>query len=50
MPVDPVTRAHNRLFRYRIERDIYTLLNELEYGPVEARAATRKSLWTISPR
>ena len=44
MPVDPVTRAHNRLFRYRIERDIYTLLNELEYGPVEARAATRKSL------
>ena len=29
MPVDPVSRANNRLFRYRIRWDIYALLEEI---------------------
>ena len=39
MPVDPVTRASNRLYRYRIQRDIYALVEELESG--RARASPR---------
>ena len=30
MPVDPVSRANNRLYRYRIQRDIYGLVDDLE--------------------
>ena len=30
MPVDPVARASNRLYRYRIKRDIYSLVPEVE--------------------
>jgi RNA polymerase-associated protein len=32
MPVDPVTRAHSRLALYRIEKDWYTLLKDIESG------------------
>ena len=32
MPVDPVTRAHSRLALYRIEKDWYTLLQDIESG------------------
>ena len=30
MPVDPVNRASSRLYRYRINRDLYSLLPEIE--------------------
>ncbi len=40
MPVDPVSRANNRLFRYRIRRDIYELAAQL--GAVGADALRRK--------
>ena len=29
MPVDPVTRANSRLYRYRIQRDIYGLVDSM---------------------
>jgi RNA polymerase-associated protein len=44
MPVDPVARANNRLFRYRIQRDIYQLLAAVENREGEEAAAARKSL------
>ncbi len=44
MPVDPVARAHNRLFRYRIKRDIYPLVDDLETGQAERVTPARKSL------
>ena len=44
MPVDPVARANNRLYRYRIGRDIYSLLSKLDAGDRESAAATKKSL------
>ena len=43
MPVDPVARASNRLFRYRIQRDIYDLAAKLE-GDEDSASATRKLL------
>ena len=44
MPVDPVARASNRLYRYRIRRDIYSLLPELESGDKSRADAARKNL------
>jgi RNA polymerase-associated protein len=44
MPVDPVSRASNRLFRYRIRRDIYQLLEEVESGETERATAGKKAL------
>lgn len=44
MPVDPVARASNRLFRYRIQRDIYDLAVKMESDDDVAVAATRKTL------
>ena len=44
MPVDPVARASNRLYRYRIQRDIYGLLKTLEGEDASAVAAARKDL------
>jgi len=45
MPVDPVTRAQFRLALYRIERDWYTLAEELEATQDSKRAAkVRKML------
>jgi len=44
MPVDPVARASNRLYRYRIERDIYRMIEEVEKGPADKVAAARKRI------
>jgi len=44
MPVDPVARASNRLYRYRIARDIYGLVEEIETGDSAKSDAARKSL------
>lgn len=44
MPVDPVSRAHNRLFRYRLKRDVYALVPELESGVSSRVDAARKLL------
>lgn len=44
MPVDPVSRANNRQFRYRIVRDLYSLASEIEGDNDIAAASARKSL------
>ena len=44
MPVDPVSRANSRLFRYRIQRDIYSLVEELNRLEGDAFAAAKKNL------
>ncbi len=44
MPVDPVARASNRLYRYRIRRDIFSLVSTIETGDSAATDAARKSL------
>ena len=44
MPVDPVARARSRLIMYRIERDWYPLLEELERRTGKAGAKPRKQL------
>lgn len=50
MPVDPVARASNRLYRYRIHRDIYTILEELEAkADASARKRLRDHLTSIAP-
>ena len=42
MPVDPVARASNRLYRYRIKRDIFGLVTEIESGNSSTADAARK--------
>ena len=44
MPVDPVARASNRLYRYRIRRDIFSLVTTIETGDSASVDAARKSL------
>lgn len=45
MPVDPVSRATNRLFRYRIREDIYSLANQMDAGLTGRQAtAVRKDI------
>lgn len=44
MPVDPVARASNRLYRYRIRRDIFSLAATIETGNSAAAETARKSL------
>ena len=44
MPVDPVARANNRLYRYRLQRDFYALLDDVEYGDKAVSNAAKKSL------
>ena len=44
MPVDPVSRANNRQFRYRIVRDLFTSAHDLECDNDIAAANARKSL------
>jgi stringent starvation protein A len=44
MPVDPVSRANNRQFRYRIVRDLFTLAEDLDGDNDIAAANARKSL------
>lgn len=51
MPVDPVSRARNRLMLKRIERDWYSLSNKIAKGidVEENRKALRDSLLTVAP-
>ncbi|MCY4451750.1 MAG: glutathione binding-like protein [Immundisolibacterales bacterium] len=53
MPVDPVTRANSRLYRYRIQRDIYGLVDLIEGdvagGAEEARRQLRDHLTALTP-
>jgi RNA polymerase-associated protein len=44
MPVDPVARAMNRQFRYRVMRDLYQGLNALEEASESAKNIPRKVL------
>jgi len=44
MPVDPVSRARSRLALYRIDKDWYSLLKELESGNEKAVSKARKAL------
>ncbi|HEX9585259.1 MAG TPA: glutathione S-transferase N-terminal domain-containing protein [Gammaproteobacteria bacterium] len=52
MPVDPVARANNRLFRYRIQRDIYETVSVIEADGKQAdsaRRTLRDHLTSIAP-
>lgn len=52
MPVDPVSRARNRLMLQRIERDWYSLVNKIisgDAGAEEAKKTLRDSLLTVAP-
>ena len=44
MPVDPVSRANNRLYRYRLQRDFYALIDDVEHGDKGASNAAKRSL------
>ena len=44
MPVDPVARANNRLYRYRLQRDFYALVDDVENGDKGVSNAARRSL------
>ncbi len=44
MPVDPVARASNRLYRYRVQRDFYALVDDVENGEKSVASAARKCL------
>lgn len=44
MPVDPVTRARFRLALFRVERDWYSLVDEIEQSPDKPHARARKLL------
>ncbi len=44
LPVDPVNRACNRQLRYRVMRDLYSLIGDLEGDNDIAAANSRKSL------
>ena len=53
MPVDPVSRANNRQFRYRVMRDLYSSVAELDEGndisSANAKKAIRDNLLAIAP-
>jgi len=44
MPVDPVARASNRLYRYRVQRDFYALVDDVESGEKSVASAARKCM------
>ena len=44
MPVDPVARASNRLYRYRIKRDIFSLIADIDTGNASVSDAARKHM------
>ena len=44
MPVDPVTRANNRLYRYRIQQDIYSVAKDIDSDDAATAANARKEL------
>lgn len=53
MPVDPVTRASNRQLRYRVMRDLYAVVDELdsenEIAAANAKKVLRDNLTSIAP-
>ena len=53
MPVDPVSRANNRQFRYRVIRDLYSAVADLmgsnEIAAANARKLIRDNLLAIAP-
>lgn len=53
MPVDPVNRASNRQLRYRVIRDLYSVVEELdsdnEIAAANAKKVLRDNLTAISP-
>ncbi len=53
MPVDPVSRAKNRLMRYRLDRDLYSrvdiILSGSDKAATKARKEIRDNLTTIAP-
>ena len=44
MPVDPVSRATNRQFRYRVMRDLYGIVEDLASANEIAAANARKTM------
>jgi len=44
MPVDPVARATNRQYRYRVMRDLYALIDDIENGSDGSAATARKTM------
>ncbi len=44
MPVDPVSRARSRLALFRIKKDWYSLLDDLESGTEKAASRARRTL------
>ena len=44
MPVDPVTRAHSRLALFRIEKDWFSLVSDIELGDDATASQARKIL------
>lgn len=44
MPVYPIARGNSRLMAYRIKKDWYTLLQEMESGSPQAANAARRQL------
>lgn len=53
MPVDPVSRANNRQFRYRIVRDLFSLSSALDgdndIAAANARKTLRDNLMALAP-
>ena len=53
LPVDPVARASNRQFRYRVMRDLYSLLDDIEgendIAAANARKNMRDNLTALAP-
>lgn len=53
MPVDPVNRAKNRQLRYRVMRDLYAVVDELdsanEIAAANAKKVLRDNLTAIAP-
>ncbi|MCG8324326.1 MAG: glutathione S-transferase N-terminal domain-containing protein [Thiotrichales bacterium] len=53
LPVDPVNRATNRQLRYRVMRDLYSLIDDLEgendIAAANARKSLRDNLTAIAP-
>ena len=44
MPVDPVARAINRQFRYRVMRDLYALIDDMESSNESTASGAKKTL------
>ena len=53
MPVDPVSRASNKQLRYRVMRDLYSVIEELhssnEMAAANAKKTLRDNLTAIAP-